>query len=40
MFKGLLLGKIQDVHTCGEDIEILDNFTCLGNVVCEDGGSK
>ena len=30
---------VQSVHACGEDIEILENFTYLGSVVHNDGGS-
>ena len=32
--------KQQSVQVCGEDIEILKNFTYLGSVVHNDGGSS
>ena len=33
VFGGLLDETVQSVHECGEDIEILKNFTYLGSVV-------
>ena len=40
MFGGLLDETIQFVHACGENIEILENFTYFGSVVHNDGGSS
>ena len=40
MFGGVLNETVQSVHACGEDIEILKNFTYLGSVVHNDGGSN
>ena len=40
VFGGVLDETVQYVHACGEDIEILKNFTYLGSVVHNDGGSK
>ena len=40
VFAGVLDEPVQSVHACGEDIEILKNFTCLGSVVHNDGGSS
>ena len=33
LFEGILDETVQSVHACGEDIEILKNFTYLGSVV-------
>ena len=35
---GVLDETVRSVHARGEDIEILQNFTYLGNVVHNDGG--
>ena len=40
VFKGLLDETVQSVHTCGEDIEILEKYTYLGSVVHNSGGSS
>ncbi|XP_045110009.1 uncharacterized protein LOC123503949 [Portunus trituberculatus] len=40
MFRGLLHETVQSVRACGEDIEILENFTYLGCVMRNDGGSS
>ena len=40
MFGGVLDETVQSVHACGEDSEILKNFTYLGSVVHNDGGSS
>ena len=40
VFVGVLDEKVQSVHACGEDIEILKSFTYLGSVVHNDGGSS
>ena len=32
-FGDLLDETVQAIHTCGEDIDILENFTYLGSVV-------
>ena len=40
MFKDLLDEMVQSVHACGEDIEILENFTYLGSVGHSDGVSS
>ena len=40
MFGGVLDETEQFVHACGEDTEILKNFTYLGNVVHDDGRSS
>ena len=40
MFGGVLDETVQSVHACGKDIEILKNFTYLGSVVHNDGGSS
>ena len=40
MFGGVLHETVQSVHACGEDIEILKNFTYLGSVVHNNGGSS
>ncbi|XP_037783505.1 uncharacterized protein LOC119579665 [Penaeus monodon] len=37
-FGGLLYVDVQFVHVCGENINILDSFTYLGNVVQSDRG--
>ena len=38
---GCLLGEAaQCIHVCGEDIDTLDTFTCLGNVVHNNDGSQ
>ena len=39
VFGGMLDETVQSVHACGEDIEILKNFTYLGSVVHNDGES-
>ena len=36
MFGGVLDKTVQSFHTCGEDIETLENFTYLGSVVHND----
>ena len=40
VFGGVLDEPVQSVHVCGEDIEILKNFTYLGSVVHNDCGSS
>ena len=40
VFGGVLKETVQSLHVCGEDIEILKNFTYLGSVVHNDGGSS
>ena len=40
MFGGVLDETVQSVHACDEDIEILKNFTYLGSVLHNDGGSS
>ena len=40
MFGGVLDETVQSVHACGKDTEILKNFTYLGSVVHNDGGSS
>ena len=40
VFGGLLNETVQSIHACGEDIDILDSFTCLGNMVHNNGGSR
>ncbi|KAG0730377.1 Alpha-ketoglutarate-dependent dioxygenase alkB 7, mitochondrial [Chionoecetes opilio] len=40
VFGGLLYETVQSVHTCSEDIEILESFTYLGSAVHNDGGSR
>ena len=40
VFGGILDKTVQSVHACAEDIEILKNFTYLGSVVHNDGGSS
>ena len=40
VFGGLLDEKLQSIHACGEDIDILDSFTYLGSVVHDNGGSR
>ncbi len=40
MFGGLLDDTVQSVRACGEDVEILQNFTYLGSVLNNDGGSR
>ena len=40
VFGAVLDETVQTVHACGEDIEILKNFTFLGSVVHNDGGSS
>ena len=40
MFGDVLDETVLSVHACGEDIEILKNFTYLGSVVHDDGGSS
>ena len=40
VFGGVLDETVQSVHVCDEDIEILKNFTYLGSVVHNDGGSN
>ena len=39
MFGGLLDETVQSIHACGEDIDILDSFIYLVNVVHNNGGS-
>ena len=38
MFGGLLGETVQSMHACGKDIEILDSFKYLGNVIHDNGG--
>ena len=40
VFGGLLDETVQSVHACGEDVEISENFTYLGSVVHNNGGSR
>ena len=40
MFGGLIDETVQSIHSCSEDIDILDSFTYLGNVVHNNGGSR
>ena len=40
VFGGVLDETVQYVHVCGEDIEILENFTYLGSVVHNDGSNQ
>ena len=40
VFGDVLDETVQSVHVCGEDIKILKNFTYLGSVVQNDGGSS
>ena len=40
VFGGLLGETVQSIHECGEDIDILDDFTYLGSVVYNNGGSR
>ena len=40
MFGGLLDETVLSVYACGEDIEILENFTYLGSVVHNDGSNQ
>ena len=40
VFGGILEERVQSVHACGEDIDILKNFTYFGYVVHNDGGSS
>ena len=40
VFGAVLDETVQTVHACGEDIEILKNFTFLGSVVHNDGVSS
>ena len=37
---GVLDETVQSVHACGEDVEILKNFTYLDSVEHNDGGSS
>lgn len=37
---GLQDDTVQSVQECGEDVEILENFTHFGCVVHNDGGSR
>ena len=37
---GLLDEIVQSIHTCGENIDILDSFKYLGSVVHNNGGSR
>ena len=39
-FGGLLDDTVQSVLACGEDVEISENFTYLGSVVHNNGGSR
>ena len=40
VFKGLSDETVLSIHACGEDIEILKSFTCPGEVVHNNGGSR
>ena len=40
VFGGLLDETVQCIHACGEDIDILDSFKYLGNVVHNNSGSR
>ena len=40
VFGSVLDETVQSAHACGEDIEILKNFTYLGSVVHNNGGSS
>ena len=40
VFGGVLDETVQSVNACGEDIRILENFTYLGSVMHNDGGSS
>ena len=40
VFGGLLDESVESVRACGEDIEISENFTYLGSVVHNNGGSR
>ena len=40
VFVGLLDETVQSVRVCGEDIDISENFTYLGSVVHNNGGSR
>ena len=40
LFGGLLDKTLQSIHACGEDIEIVENFTYLGSVRHNDGRSS
>ena len=40
LFGGLLDETVLSVHVCGGNIEILENFTYLGSVMHNDGGSS
>ena len=40
VFGGLLGEMVQSIHACGEDIDILDSFTYLGNVDHNNGESR
>lgn len=39
MFEGLLDETLESGLACGRDGEILESFTCLGNIVCIIRGS-
>ena len=40
VFGGLLDETVKSVYESGEDIEVLENFTYIDNIVCNDGGSN
>ena len=40
MFGGLLDETVQSIHEHDDDIDILDSFNYIGNVVHNNGGSR
>ena len=40
VFGGFIGEKVQSIHVCGKDIDILESFAYLGSVVHNNGGSR